>query len=251
MPLTLPPFGQYQSPIVPLRGLWRSAPREGDFFVNIEIDWAIYLAQGVGAVQLQFAGNSPVAMSQIVALAVDNSRCGADIQFQFPDSGSELAVPSHEGGVFPCFTNALMFYVIGGATVPGDISVFQVCNSMPPPVALSATFAQNHASATGIGTANGTTPIIAAGTSGTLNTISLSIELQGGAAIESLFLSLVDGTGRTVWVGVYNVPAGGVLNQSVNLPGLALRFADGLGLMVSASSVTSGYLTANLYYSTP
>ena len=78
MSQTIPAFVQYQQPMFPLRGLWNNAPPEGDYFINCTLDWA---AVDATAVQFSVAGNSPVALSQIVALAVDNSRCGADVDF--------------------------------------------------------------------------------------------------------------------------------------------------------------------------
>jgi hypothetical protein len=108
MPLSIPAFDQYQSPMFPLRGLWNCVPREGDKFVNVEIDWQT--TTKTTCVQFSLSGNSPVALSQIVALYVDNGRSGSDVDFIFPDSGFVLTVPAHNQGMFPVLTNALMFY---------------------------------------------------------------------------------------------------------------------------------------------
>jgi hypothetical protein len=251
MPLTIPPFSQYQAPLVPLRGVWNTPPPEGDKFVNIEVDWLVNTSN-LTAVQFALAGNSPVALSQIAALAIDNSRSGADVVFLFPDSGFSLSIPSHEGGVFPVFTNALMFYAIAANAQSGDVTVFQVMNSIPPPVPVSPTFAQNHAGISAASIVNGSTPIVAAPISGTLNTISLSIAATATSA-GSFNVAFVDGNSRTVWEGVFSVAAGGVPQEfPVNLTGLSIRFANGLAMVISGEvNITGGAIYGNVYYSTP
>lgn len=250
--LTIPPFVQYQQPLFPLRGLWNRAPAEGDLFVNIEVDWLV-TTNGLTAVQFSLSGNSPVTLSQIVALAVDNSRSGADVAFVFPDSGFSLVVPAHEGGVFPVLTNALMFYAVATSAIGGDVTVFQVLNSMPPPIPISPTFQQNHVGASGIPPqTNGSTAILPAGTSGTLNTLSMSIDLVAGASAGSVQLSIVDGAGHQLWANIYNVAASTTVNYPVNVSGLDLRFTNGLNFVVGGSTnITGGAIVVNAYYSTP
>lgn len=251
MPLTIPAFVQYQQPLVPLRGLWNHAPAEGDFFINANIQWGVTTG-ATTCVQFSLAGNSPVALSQIAALAVDNSRCGADVAFIFPDSGFKLVVPAHEGGIFAVLTNALTFYADAATAIAGDETVFQVCNSCPPVIPISPTFQQNHASVSGIDPAtNGATAIIAAGISGTLNTLALSIDLLGGAAEGGVELILSDGMGGTVWINIYHIAASATFNEQVNLPGLNLRFVNGLNLQIVNSAVAGTAIVVNAYYSTP
>ena len=251
MSLTIPAFVQYQQPMFPLRGLWNSAPNEGDQFVNVTIDWLV--SPPGAAVQFSLSGNSPVAISQIVALVVDNSRSGADVDFIFPDSGFVLTVPAHNQGAFPVFTNALMFYASAQNAVIGDETIFQILNSRPPVISIAPSVEQNHAFAAGIPVINSTTPIVPAGITGTLNTLSLSITLAAGAAAENIELNLVDGSGRTLWINVYTLPAGATQNFPVELTGLSLRFVNGLNMVVSSSTFAagSGLIVANAYYSTP
>ena len=248
MPITIPAFNQYQAPIVPLRGLWNNPPVEGDKFVTAEIDWLVTTTQQ--AVQFSISANSPVAFSQIVALAVDNSRSGADITFVFSDSGFELVVPAHEQVIAPVFTNALMFYVIASAAIAGDITAFQVLNSMPPPVALAPASTQNHANIGAVNLVNGTTPVVAAGINGTLNTISITAAITEGASAGNAIVQLFDGLGRELWLGLINAPANGVVDPTFPLTGLNIRFVNGVNLVVSSSTLT-GTLVANLYYSQP
>jgi hypothetical protein len=249
LPLTIPPFNQYQSPIVPLRGLWNAAPAEGDKFITAEIDWFVTTTQP--AVQFAVSANSPVAFSQIVALAVDNSRSGADVVFVFSDSGFELVVPAHNQGVFPVFTNGLMFYVVSANAQAGDVTAFQVLNSMPPPVPIAPSSTQNHAGQAGIGPGNGSTVIVPAGVNGTLNVISISFDVTVGATAESGAISLIDGSGKTLWTNLFAVGANATNNFDPMINGLAVRFVNGINCVVSASSFTSGFIIVNVYYSQP
>jgi hypothetical protein len=254
MSLTIPPFSQFQGPLIPLRGLWNHPPPEGDYFINAEIDWG---SANTSAVQFSVSGNSPVALSQIVALYIDNRRCGVDCDFLFPDSGFLLTVPAHAQGLFPVLTNALMFYAIAAGSAAVDVTVLQILNSLPPPIPLVPSIAQNNAAITGAALAGpSTVPVIPAGISGTLNTLSLSLDVKAaGASDGHLQVALVDGTGLTLWVN-YFVAAGAAApitaNYPINLSGLALRFRNGLSLVVSdVVGIGFGTLDCNAYYSTP
>lgn len=244
MPLTIPPFNQYQSPIVPLRGLWNAAPVEGDKFVTAEIDWLVTTTQQ--AVQFAISSNSPVSFSQIAAIAVDNSRCGADVDFVFSDSGFILTVPAHNQVVAPVFTNGLMFYVVGALANVGDVTTFQVLNSMPPTIQVATPDVQNHGSVAGIALPNGTTPVIPAGTSGSLNTIAITVPF---ATANTMQINLTDGTGKTVWAGFWTEPAASTLQ--INIAGLFIRFINGLNLVVSNTTLTGVGMVANLYFTSP
>jgi hypothetical protein len=250
MPLTVPPFSQFQGNLFPLRGLWNKRPPEGDYFVNAEIDWG---TANTSAIQFALSGNSPVAMSQIVALYVDNRRCGVDCDFLFPDSGFLLTVPAHAQGLFPVLTNALMFYAIGTGAAGADVTIVQILNSLPPPLALIISTAQNNVAITGINaTVNGTTPLIAATINGTLNTLAISVDLTAGATAGTVQISILDGTGAAVWANFFGVPASTTINIPINLTGLNLRFRSGLNLVVTGSAnLTVGAVDVNAFYSTP
>lgn len=250
MPLIVPPFSQYQGPLFPLRGLWNKRPPEGDYFVNAEIDWG---TANTSAIQFALSGNSPVALSQIVALYVDNRRCGVDCDFLFPDSGFLLTVPAHAQGLFPVLTNALMFYVIGQGAALNDVTIVQILNSLPPPIPLVPSTQQNSVSVTGINAlANGTTALVPVAISGTLNTLSVSVDLTAGATAGTVQLSVVDGTGAVLWANFFGVPASTTINVPINLTGLSVRFRNGLSLVVALSTnLTVGAVDVNTYYTTP
>jgi hypothetical protein len=250
LPLTIPAFVQYQAQLVPLRGLWNRAPPEGDYFVNAEIDWLV--SPPGNAVQFALAGNSPVALSQIAALAVDNGRSGADCDFIFPDSGFVLTVPAHNQLISPVFTNALMFYASSPAAILGDTTVLQILNSLPPPIPIAPSSAQNHASSQGIPLAvNGSTPIIAAGITGTLNTLNINVSAVSGASAGFAVLSLIDGTGKLVWQTTLAQAASTDNNFNFPMSGLSLRFANGLSLSITGSTYAGDWVVVNAFYSQP
>ncbi len=250
MPLSIPAFDQYQQPLIPLRGLWNHAPKEGDKFVNAEIDWLVTTRSS--AVQFSLSGNSPVSLSQIAALSVDNSRSGSDVDFVFPDSGFVLTVPAHNQLIAPVFTNALMFYASAPNAIAGDTTVFQILNSVPPPIPIQPSTAQNHAGATAIPVTAGTTQLIPPGINGTLNSLNLVVEVLGGAAEGIITINLIDGTGATLWAMNLSCPAGVTQTSDYPISGLSVRFINGLRLLVGAPfPMASGAIVVNSYYSVP
>jgi hypothetical protein len=244
LPLSIPAFDQYQQPLIPLRGLWNAIPKEGDRYIAAEIDWLVTTKSN--AVQFNLSGNSPVTLSQIVALAVDNSRSGADCAFVFADSGFQLVVPAHNQLIAPVFTQGLMFYATAASALAGDITTFQVFNSMPPPVPIAPSVAQNRVGVLGQALANGTTQLVPAGINGTLNTLSVSLTFSAAGNCQ---LALTDGTGANLWANYFTAPAGST-NYPIDLTGLNLRFQNGLKLVVSLLTAAGG-IDVNAYYSTP
>lgn len=246
MPLVIPPFVQYQGTTVPLRGLWNQPPPEGDRMVGFEILWGTTTG-GQICVQFNLAGNSPVAMSQMVAFAVDNTRCGTDCSFVFPDSGYQLVVPSFSQGIFPIFSNALMFYALAPGAEAGDVTIFAVLNSNPPPVAIPQTQEQQAANIGGISlAAPGTVAVIPPGINGTLNAATITVSSTTGAT-GSANVQLLDGTGKSLWQGslapgTYTIP----------LTGLHVRFTNGVNFVVEAGADMSDTVaTVNAYYTIP
>lgn len=248
MSITIPPFDQYQSPIVPLRGLWNNRPPEGDKFALCSIDW-LTTTNG-RAVQFALSANSPVAISQIVALAVDNRRSGYDVDFVFPDSGFTLTVPAYNQGVFPVFTNALMFYLVAAeGVVAGNSTTFMVLNSMPPPVALNPTAMQTSDSVSAIQLSAGeTAQIIDPSISGTLNgfVIKLNFAITTGAQMQ-----LVDGNGTILWADATQGIEGN--SQIVQISGLHIRFVNGVQFQVVGANpgAPGAQADVNLFYTTP
>lgn len=229
----------------PLRGLWNNAPPEGDRFIACEIDWTVTVPAGQG-VQCALSGNSPVAFSQIVSIAVDNARCGSDVQFIFTDSGFVLQVPAYNQGIYPVFTNALMFYVYANNSAAGDITTFTIHNSMPPPVQISSKQEVNTAGVAAINLeVAGSTVIVPPPSSGTVTTINVSISATAAGTAN---LQLVDGTGKIVWIDGVTFEPG---NTSITIPGLSIRFFNGLSFVVTAASTANALASVNIYYGVP
>jgi hypothetical protein len=261
VPVVIPEFVAYQQPLFPLRGIWRNIPAEGDRFTTAEIDWGLTTLGGTDntakhAVQFDVGGNSPVAMSQIAALVVDNNRCSADLTFLFPDSGFELAVPAYAGGIFPVFTNALMFYCIAPLAAPGDVTTLQIFNTLPPPVALAQSQAQAVTTAQGLPIAVATTVLIPTAISGVVEGFALDATFGGGASGGTVGLILRDQNTpvpNAIWAGTFSAPPA-VTTQSdhVFLSGLKVRFQRGLvATMTLTGTPAGGALNVNVYYSVP
>lgn len=251
MPIIIPEFVQFQGVLYPLRGLWNSGPPEGDRFVNAEIDWGSPGLLGVSCVQFQLSGNSPVAFSQIVAMSVDNSRCGSSVDFIYPDSGFVLTVPAFNQGVYPVFTNALMFYASAPLATLGDITICQILNSNPPPVAIQPASEQEFANVAALLLqTNQSVPLVPAAISGTLNGFNITYGIQEGTG--SAQLSLIDGTGRTLWSAVVYASSSSAQTGEFQLSGLTLRFQRGINFVVSASTLSpGGEAIPNVFYSVP
>jgi hypothetical protein len=229
----------------PLRGLWNHKPVEGDKFVSAEIDWGVTTKAG-NAVQFALSGNSPVALSQIVAVNVDNARNNVDVLFLFPDSGFVLQVPAYAQGFYPVLTNALMFYVSAPGAVIGDHTVFNVLNSMPPAIPVQVTKSQLVANVASFNIATaGSAVLVPAGVNGMVSAFSFTY--SGGVTTGAATNALVDGSGRTIWLGVVSSPGAPVV-----FSGIALQFVNGINIVVSNTTIAAGsFASVTLYYGVP
>lgn len=251
MPIIIPPFTPYQAPLIPIRGLWNNPPPEGDRFIPVEIDWGVTTGIGM-AVQIAITAFSPVEFSQIVALNVDNGRNGADVDFLFADTGRQLTVPAYCQGLFPVISNAMSFYVVSTGAATGDITVFEICNSLPPPIAIQPSEEQSHAAVPNLDLhTNGSTVLVPAGTTGTVQSFTLAIAGAATTAGAAGF-QLVDGTGAVLYTQTIAIPNGSS-NQTVPVTGVRLRFINGLNAVIGSSNVpaASANVAINLYYSVP
>ena len=221
--------------------------------IAAEIDWGSNPPAPLTAMQFALSGNSPVAFSQIVAVTVDNNRCGSDVSFVFPDSGYTLVVPAYNQGCYPVFTNALMFYVIGSQVSASDVTAFMVHNSMPPPVAIQPTQEQIAVGTATIPLTNGNTQVIPTGIYGTLRggQLSLVLNLAATPSPQVATIRLVDGAGNLLWASAYSFPGSTDTTIVINLPSINLRFFNGLSLDVSGSTMVGGAVVAMLYYGQP
>lgn len=232
----------------PLRGLWNKKPDEGDQLIPVEIVWGSYPAGQ--AVSFSLSGNSPVAFSQIVALTVDNARCGSDVQFIFGDSGFVLQVPAHTQGVFPVFTNGLNFYAVALNAGAADTTAAFVHNSMPPPIAMLPSSVQQTAAVTGFPATNGDHVLLPPNVNGTLINFGFDLAVSVATVQEGALFEIVDGRGTNLWTDFLNVTAPGVITVAVN--GLSVRFFGGLLLRIAGSTIgANGSVNLNIYYTVP
>lgn len=244
MPLTIPAFQQYQEPMTPLAARWRMRPPEGDKSITMAIDWG---TMGGAQKALQAGiGNNPQEFSQIVALYVDNRRCGVDVAFVFPDTGFLLEVPAHDQGLYPVLTNAQQFYVVGTGAVAGDTTIAQILNSLPPPISILPATQQSTAAVVPINLALvAVTQLVPATISGTLNSLNMTFAFVTAGGVN---LSVQDGTGAAKWSGFVQ---GGVNSTVVvDVSNINARFVSGLAVNIGASTAT-GSMAANAYYQTP
>jgi hypothetical protein len=251
MPIVLPPSVNYPSPLNSIVCRWDNEPSEGNRFIPCEVDWAT-MGGADNAVSMQLYGNAAQTLSQILALSVDNSGCGADVQFVFPDTSQVYTIPAYEPAcVLPVFTNALSFYVICPNAATEDVTRFSVHNSLPPPSSLSVSKEQNIATSGTIASNVATsTQVIPLGVNGTIEALSITAQLNGSsnAATE---VQLIDGNNIPVWTG--QVSSNNSVNVNLtlaNLSDLSVRFNGGLTFKVS-TAIAAGAFAVNVYYRTP
>lgn len=271
MPFQVPQSVPYRSPLNTVPAFsFRDAP-EGNRMIHAEILWATMGGSNF-SVQINAAQNSPQNFTQILALNVDNSRCGADVVFSFPDTGSELTVPAYEEGVFPVFTGQTTFYVycLNQAANTDDVTTFDILNFLPPPISVPRAALQQVATGNGAmgwyGTGSVNAPAISASLvpaalSGSVNGWNLYVNAganAGGTFTQNWALQdgAAAGTGVTLWSGSITIPANTFFPFVVaNLSNLNLRFYQGLNLIQWGTNLANlnaasggGY---NLFYRTP
>lgn len=252
MAYTIPlPIVNYNLPATVLPSLVFEQPREGRRIVPIELTWA-----GNGETyQINVQGIATQPFSQIVMLDVDNSTSGADVTFYFPDTQDILVVPAGSGGLFPVFTMQVQVYASAPQALLGDVTRFRVLNYRQEPVALPPPQFSQIATALGIA-GPGTTPIVAAGISGTLTSYSVNVGLQAnGAGFSNLTAALVDhGTGAVIDQASVTVETARAFSGTILFAsGIAVRFADGLDIVVANAGLAfvTQVTNAAIRYHTP
>jgi hypothetical protein len=226
----------YPSPLIALASTFGTAPKEGQYQIPVEIDWGVmggtdYLV----SFNLANSGNTK-QITQICAVHVDNSACGSDIQFAFTDTSETITIPAYEPyALVPVFSRSLQFFVSAGIegeeVETTDVTRFTLFNFVPPPVVITPSQEQDTSVAAAIAGAVGNTQIVPAGTNGSLNVVyvNYSSPFGGLAGAGVMGLSLVDGTGKVLWVGQMG---GGILSAwnvvLASLTGIDFRFQNGI-----------------------
>jgi hypothetical protein len=250
--LTIPPAVNYPSPLAALPTRWPTTPVEGPKVIPCEIDWGVMGGPG-HCVAINFQNNATLNVSQIVAIYVDNSQCGADVRFIFPDTSSTLTVPAYESGTFPVFTNGTYFYVLSPLVIPSDVTNFVIHNYMPPPVSNPKSEFQQSVSVAGISLTGVTnTVILPAGTNGTLEGLFSTASVVAATVAYNMQATLVDGSGATLLAASLGGAIGVTGNYSLfNVTSANLRFQNGLRVVTSGTFASGGQAIVNVLYRTP
>lgn len=245
MSLKSPPAVNYSDPWVMMPAVLNRKAPEGEKQAAFEVAWATQ--GGVNnSVSFNMQNQTTATFSQICALAVDNSDCGMDVRFLFPDTGYTVTIPAAAPSlIIPVFTNQVQFFLIGTVNneveEPKDITRFTVLNFCPPPIAVPPTTAQE-LGALSFTTVDGTasTPLIPASSvysSGSVQGIQARFSgLTTGAGVA--IFKIVDGAGQQIaWfqmaaatATVYNV-------ELYNLNPCDIRYSGGLFLQQSGAVI--------------
>lgn len=230
-------------------------PREGLKSVAYGIDWSRPIARGVDTVSINMQDGGTLEFSQIAGLMIDNSNCGSDIDFIFPDTDVVISIPAYAPyTVLQVNTQQVQFFVRALNPLAIDRTDFTVLNYAPAPVAVPITVQQQIAQASNVNiTGAVTTTLLAAGISGTLRGFQLNAAWTGAAANFNNLLQLRNGpAGAILWsgnvAGTTTEPFSGVL---VDLDNISLRFSNGLVLQQSGGFTVGGTLNAIAYYVRP
>jgi hypothetical protein len=251
----------YRSPLVAIPSIIDRDPREGKKAVPVEVDWKDYASPWVVSFNLQV--NSAQVLTQIVSLSVDNSQCGADIQFVFTDTSETLTIPAYTAkAIIEVNTRSLQFYLVTGLNgelvEPGYITRFAILNYLAPPVVIPAPDStQEVASFNNITASAGPpadTQLIAAGINGSVENLNVSAQL-GFAVTGVAIFQIKDGNGDVIAGAQCATASGPGQNQNVLLidfNGIDVPFENGLVLhWVSSSLHSDSALSVNVMYRSP
>lgn len=255
MPYLPPPAKNYQSNLVAIPSIVRRDPREGDKMIPVEIDWANDGGDN-NCVSINIQNNATLEFSQIVALSVDNSDCGADIRFVFSDTSETITIPAYAPKIIiEVFTSALQFIVQAGfnseTVLANDSSRFSILNFLPPPIAVPTTQEQAIAAVSANAT-QATTQVIPAGVNGTLEQAYVTFTTWSSVSADAGW-DLKDGTGQLIGIG-HVATEGSFKTQLVifQLVNAAVRFSNGIVLEIQNNGLdASTQWNTNLYYRTP
>jgi hypothetical protein len=257
MPLTVPVAQNYQSPLLFVSSVWQNeAPREGPGSIACEIDWGTMGgANNCVSINPQASTSNPQSISQICALKIDNSSCGGDVQFLFPDTGDTISIPAGSPDtITPVFTRGTFFYVLCPSAEVEDVTRFQILNVLPPPLSVSAAdFEQDTVSFNDIpNDGSSTTQLIPMTVNGSIQALQVLFAVAGASAGGSAIYNIEDNTGRAIAGFQIAIPSGGSANDIVlNLQDVRLRFVGGVKIVGSGGSTVLGHLSINIYYRTP
>lgn len=221
-------------------------PPEGKREINFEVPWATQGGSN-NAVSFNVGSGSVAPISQINSLAIDNSDCGMDVRFIFPDSGYTVTIPAGALNVIiPVFSNATQFIL--AATInneteePKDVTRFIVLNYVPPPIAVPPTTSQS-IGAQGFQNVDGSTTLTIISASDALyangSLLAVVFRYSGlTTAAGAVQFKLVDGAGRNLYWFEIAVANATIYNvELANLNPVDFRYSGGLFLQQSGPNI--------------
>ena len=231
-------------------------PSEGNRTVPVIILWQRDGQSPSYTIHFNARAQQVVSLSQIAALHIDNTQCGATINVVFPDTNFNLQLGPNSEGFYPVVTNSLEFYAyIDSAPLAADRSVIQVLNFLPPPIEFgSAGGGLTAGTVRNVGTA----APLAGGPITDQGTVSLTVPLTinfggtggitGNAALDNLSASSgsIAGTLTRSAGGVWTVSAGAgsgtisAVNPGTGITGGGTSGAVTVGLQVPVTVANGG-----------
>lgn len=254
MPPITPPTMNFTDPLPAFPIDTYNEPREGKKCIPLEITWANVLATGKSAIQFNFQNNTTLEVSKISGLVVDNSQCGSDLDFIFPDNPVTITIPAYAPyTVLDVHSNQQQFAVKARGAISGDITFIQLLNFAPPPVAVPITVQQKTAAIANASIINGgPTPIVAAGVNGTLQGLNVSFATVTPPANFNANIVIKDGNNNIIWAGnAVGITTGANGAELISINGLNVRFQNGLTVTITGAAAASGTYSINAYYITP
>lgn len=253
--LNIPPAMNLPDNLVAVPSIMFRDPVEGKQSTTQVIDWSIPIGKNLTTISVNLQNNATMNFSQICGLIIDNSACGSDITFMFPDTDVTITIPAYAPfTVLDVSTQQTQFFVVAHSPIVGDLTRYSILNFAPPPVAVPVSIQQLVVSVMSI-PLNGvaTTPIVLPGVNGSLRTLNVTAGWNAAPGPFNDALVLEDGTGAVLWaanvLGDATPPGGTIL--LADLTGLSTRFSNGVSLIQTGGFATGGTVDVNFYYRIP
>ena len=257
MTITVPPTVPYQSPLNPIPTYLADAtgnpPPEGCQLVPCEIDWGT-MGGANNACSLNVQNNQTLNFSRICALKVDNSQCGSDVLFIFPDTSEVLTIPAYSPAtIFTVFTNMTQFSVSAPNAESEDVTRFILLNFVPFPASVGVSTEQETAVFGNIAaTGAASTQLVPAGINGRVEAVFVAFQIPTGGGDIAQFV-IEDGNGNVIVGGQVQSSAGGAMNPTpISINPMLVRFFNGLKFVIVSSDLpATSTASVNVLYRTP
>lgn len=251
MTLLIPPSKNFSGPLVAVPSLMQDAPKEGRLQVPVTLEWTTAVVGADKCVSFNLQNNAAKNITQISTLKVDNSKCGADVVFIFPDTGDTVTIPAYlPAEVVPVFSNGMQFFVSAPNSNAVDVTRFQILNYHIEPDSVPASVAQQLGVSANLTEDGGDHTIIANTVSGTINALYLraAIDDAGTLLLNHIY---IDGAGRVPGVGAVRIKNSVFNGDIIQQENMHFRFTGGLVLSLSGGVAPVSLLSATVLYQVP